>query len=133
MARHVLYVFLSERRKDIYGALMSLEATLLGFIVAVLTIVLGYAQAPRFEIVRRSPHWKNLFGSYTRAMRWAACATLTSFIGFLVDRDKNPCPPITAVCLVSVVFSGAFIARMLWVTEGVVRIVVATGSRGPGE
>jgi hypothetical protein len=54
---------------------------LLGFIVAILAIVLGYAQASRFEIVRKSPHWTALFESYTRAVRWSAYATAFFLIG----------------------------------------------------
>jgi hypothetical protein len=63
--RH-LYSYLAGQRGGLYTTLLTVEATLLGFIVAVLTIVLGYAQASRFEIVRRSRHWSTLFGSYTR-------------------------------------------------------------------
>src|ERR1700730_11886301 len=67
--RH-LYSYLMNQRGGLYTTLLTVEATLLGFIVAVLAIVLGYAQASRFEIVRKSRHWNALFGSYTRAMRW---------------------------------------------------------------
>src|SRR5690242_18913653 len=69
--RH-LYSYLTNQRTGLYTTLLTSEATLLGFIVAVLAIVLGYAQASRFEIVRKSPYWTAMFGSYTRAMRWSA-------------------------------------------------------------
>ena len=82
--RH-LYRYLANQRSGLYTTLLTVEATLLGFIVAILTIVLGYAQASRFEIVRESRHWKSLFGSYTRAMRWSAYAT----VSFLTDRTAS--------------------------------------------
>ncbi len=113
--------------------MLTVEATLLGFIVAVLTIVLGYAQATRFEIVRRSRHWNALFGSYTRAMRWAAYATASLLIGLLADRDSDPHPVVTALCAASLLMSAAVLARMLWITERVVRVVITPGTRRPGE
>jgi hypothetical protein len=130
--RH-LYSYLANQRGGLYTTLLTVEATLLGFIVAVLAIVLGYAQASRFEIVRRSPHWTSLFESYTRAMRWSAYATALFLIGLLGDRDTRPHPVITALCMAGLLMSAAVLARMLWVTERVVWVVVTPGSRKPGE
>lgn len=130
--RH-LYSYLANERSGLYTTLLTVEATLLGFIIAVLTIVLGYSQAARFEIVRQSPHWKALFESYTRAMRWAAYATASFLIGLLADRDSDPHPVVTALCATSLLISVAVLARMLWVTERVVRVVITPGTRKAGE
>jgi len=128
-----LYSYLASQRESLYAILLAVQATLLGFVVAVLTIVLGYAQASRFEIVRRSRHWSAMFESYTRAMRWSAYATLSSLIGLLADRDSDPHPVVTALCAASLLMSSAALARMLWVTECVVRVVITPGARRPGE
>lgn len=128
-----LAAFLAHRRSDLYASLLGLEVTLLGFTVAVLAIVLGYSQAPRFEIVRRSRHWKGLFGSYTRAMRWTACAALGALAALLLDREDAPNLPATVACFVSLFFSVIFVVRMLWVTERVVAVVIAARPRAPGE
>ncbi|MBO3752140.1 hypothetical protein J5X84_39270 [Streptosporangiaceae bacterium NEAU-GS5] len=131
--RSDLLQFLAGRRAIIYPAVVSLEATLLGFIVAILTIALGYAQAPRFEIVRNTRHWPSFFGAYVIAMRWAACGTLASVIALLFDRDTNPHVPITLFLLAAFTLSALFTVRMLWLTQGIVRVVTATRSRRPGE
>jgi len=130
--RH-LYSYLANQRGGLYTTLLTVEATLLGFIVAVLAIVLGYAQASRFEIVRRSRHWTSLFRSYTRAVRWTAYATALFLVGLLGDRDSSPHPVVTALCLAGLLMSAAALARMLWVTERVVWVVVTPGARKPGE
>ncbi len=130
--RH-LYNYLTNQRGGLYTTLLTVEATLLGFIVAVLAIVLGYAQASRFEIVRKSRHWTALFESYTRAMRWSAYATALFLIGLLGDRDSSPHPVVTALCMVGLLMSAAVLARMLWVTERVVWVVITSGARNPGE
>jgi len=81
----------------------------------------------------RSRHWNALFGSYTRAMRWAAYATASLLIGLLADRDSDPHPVVTALCAASLLMSAAVLARMLWITERVVRVVITPGTRRPGE
>jgi len=131
--QHHLYSYLTNQRSGLYTTLLTVEATLLGFIVAILTIVLGYAQASRFEIVRRSRHWTALFGSYTRAMRWSAYATVLFLIGLLVDRDSSPHPVVTALCIAGLLMSAGVLARMLWVTERVVWVAITPGARKPGE
>lgn len=128
-----LYSYLANQRSGLYTTLLTVEATLLGFIVAILTIVLGYAQASRFEIVRRSRHWKALFESYTRAMRWAAYATASFLVGLLADRDSDPHPVVTTLCAASLLMSVTVLARMLWVTERVVRVVITPVARRPGD
>lgn len=130
--RH-LYSYLANQRGGLYTTLLTVEATLLGFIVAVLAIVLGYAQASRFQIVRESRHWTALFESYTRAVRWSAYATALFLIGLLGDRDSSPHPVLTALCMTGLLMSAIVFARMLWVTERVVWVVVTSGARKPGE
>jgi hypothetical protein len=130
--RH-LYSYLANQRGGLYTTLLTVEATLLGFIVAVLAIVLGYAQATRFEIVRKSRHWVPLFESYTRAVRWSAYATGLFLTGLLVDRDSSPHPLVTALCMAGLLMSVGVLARMLWVTERVVWVVITPGARKPGE
>jgi hypothetical protein len=130
--RH-LYSYLANQRGGLYTTLLTVEATLLGFVVAILTIVLGYAQASRFEVVRKSPYWTALFESYTRAVRWTAYATALFLIGLLVDRDSSPHFSMTALCTAGLLMSAAVLARMLWVTERVVWVVVTPAARKPGE
>ena len=130
--RH-LYSYLANQRGGLYTTLLTVEATLLGFVVAVLTIVLGYAQATRFEIIRKSRYWTALFESYTRGVRWTAYPTVLLLIGLLVDRDSSPHPVVTALCMAGLLMSTAVLARMLWVTERVVWVVVTPAARKPGE
>ncbi|GAB2816665.1 hypothetical protein GCM10022221_13420 [Actinocorallia aurea] len=124
--RKAVLDLLDDRRDDLYATVLSLEATLLGFVVAILTITIGFAGSPRLEIIRRTRHWPALFAIYTRTMRWAACAALAALLALILDRDKSPNLWLTALLLVCVTFSVAAVARMLWVTEGIVRVVTAT-------
>jgi len=128
-----IQVMMKGRRKELYAASLGLHGTLLGFIVAAITIALTYVNSPRFEIVRRTRQWPHLFGSYTRSMRWAASATLLSFTALLVDNDAASNQLFMISCFVSIIFAGCSIAHMLWVTEKTVKIATAAKPRQPGE
>lgn len=121
------------RRKEIYAATLGLHGTLLGFIIAAITIALTFVSSPRFEILRRTEQWPRLFGSYTRSVRWAAMATLLSLTALLVDNDTNPNRFAAALCFTAILFAVLTITRMLWVTEKTVRVAVAAKPRMPGE
>ena len=66
-------------------------------------------------------------------MRWSAYAAASFLAGLLADRDSDPHPVVTAFCVASLLMSVAVLARMLWVTERVVRVVITPGTRRPGE
>ncbi|MER7209865.1 hypothetical protein ABT340_22630 [Streptosporangium sp. NPDC000239] len=121
------------RRKEIYAAVLGLHGTLLGFIIAAITIALTFVNSPRFEILRRTKQWPRLFGSYTRSMRWAAMATLLSFIALLVDNDARPNQLAATLCFSAVFFATLALTRMLWVTEKTVKVAISAKPRLPGE
>ncbi len=60
--------FLKDRRQTLYATLVSVHITMLGFALATLTVVLGYAQSPRFQVLRDSPWFAALFGVFTAAL-----------------------------------------------------------------
>ncbi len=85
--------FLKDRRQTLYAALVSVHITMLGFALATLTVVLGYAQSPRFQVLRDSPWFAALFGVFTAALRVLALAFAAALAGLLFDRDdaRSPC------------------------------------------
>src|SRR5262245_58895757 len=89
-----LVKFLNGRRDGLYSTLAGLEGTILGFVLAALTIVLGYSQSPRFEIIRQSKHWGSIFGIYLSGIRWTALATVFAVAGLLLDRVSSPSRPV---------------------------------------
>jgi hypothetical protein len=125
--------FLNGRRDGLYSTLAGLEGTILGFVLAALTIVLGYSQSPRFEIIRSSRHWGSIFGIYISGIRWTAISTVFAIIGLVLDRDASPNRPVIVLSAASISFSIYYIGKVLWVTEQVVKVVISEKSRNPGE
>lgn len=123
---------LTERREEIYPALVGLEGSLLGFTVASLTIMLGYSASPHLAVVRESRNWQALFDAFTASIRWVGFATVLSVVALLVDRDSSPILLIETALGVVLVISSVMVARMLWVIHRVVAVVTRPGARAPG-
>src|SRR5258708_1349575 len=104
---------LKDRRKEIYAAILGLNGSLLGFIIAAVTVALGFASSPRFEILRGGAYCPRLFNSYRRCMRWTAATTLFSLIALLVDREASINRIAASVCFAGVTFAAFAIVHVL--------------------
>ncbi|MCU1669462.1 MAG: hypothetical protein JWP40_2389 [Blastococcus sp.] len=123
----------ADRRSDLYNAILSLSASLLGFVLATLAIVIGYAQSIKFAVIRASRWHLSLYGTFLQCV-WSLTAALTlSLIGLFVDRDHEHVPVIGALTLGAVLVGLSRLCRATVVFHHVVTIVVSSGSRAPGE
>ncbi|MEU8232839.1 hypothetical protein AB0C12_24935 [Actinoplanes sp. NPDC048967] len=128
-----IHEYLAGRRGDVYPAIVGLEGTILGFVMASLTIVIGYASAPRFEILRGTRHWAAIFRSYTIASKWTAVALIYGLVALFADTDDAPNSPLALMLMLSALLAAVRLARVLYITEKVVKVVVNAHPRRPGE
>lgn len=131
-AAHQVADFLKDRRQDLYAAVVGVHITMLGFALATLTVVLGYAQSSRFQVLRDSRWFSALFGVFTAALRVLALAFAAALAAMLFDRDSAPLSVLTALCAGTTAAALASVVRLLAVLEKVVRIVIADPARPPG-
>jgi hypothetical protein len=125
--------FLKDRRGTLYGAALSVHAGLLGFVLATTTVVLGYAQSSRFELLRESRHYRALYQAFTASIGMFALATVTTFTALLLDRDNAP--HLLAFVLASAVsiVAAVRLARVLHLLRLVVDLVITSRAREPGQ
>ena len=81
---------LGSRPGQIYGVLAAIFAGLLGFIITVVSIILGYTRDGRLEILRNSDHYVDLWRTFTSAIRALGLATVVSLIGLIGERENVP-------------------------------------------
>jgi hypothetical protein len=124
--------FLSDRRQDLYAVVVGVHITMLGFALATLTVVLGYAQSARFQVLRDSQWFSALYGVFTAALRLLALAFALALAAMLFDRDDAPLPLLTALAAGTTAAAFASIVRLLAVLEKVVRVVISDPTRSPG-
>lgn len=77
-------------RQAIYSAVISTAASMLGFVLATVSIIVGYIQMPRFKKLRDSDHHDTLYEVYFSAVYALALLTVFGFVGLFVDQDANP-------------------------------------------
>jgi hypothetical protein len=124
--------FLKDRRQGLYAPVVGVHITMLGFTLATLTVVLGYAQSPRFQVLRDSQWFSALFGVFTASLRLLALAFAATLAALLFDRDHAPMALLTALATGATAAALASVVRLLAVLEKVVRIVIANPARPPG-
>lgn len=127
-----LHELFDDRRKDIYPAIVGLEGVVLGFVVAALTIVLGYANHSRFDVMKGTANYGGIFRAYTRSAKWAAFALVYGIAALIFDTDDNPNSPLCLMLLASLVLASVRFAWVLYITEKVVKVVVNARPRAPG-
>ena len=85
-----LHGLLDARRSTVYGAFAAIAGSLLGFVIATISIVLGLSSSPRLKRVRDSAHYGTLWGVFTAAIKAMGLATLVLLAGLLFDCDQSP-------------------------------------------
>ena len=126
-------VALKGNRAAVYGTLASICGSLLGFTIAAVAIVLGYASSDRLAIVRESRHYLTLWHVFVAAMRAMGTATLVALVGLILDRDGAPVPVILYVCVGTTTLAALRLARCLWVLEQAIALVAAPSKEQVGD
>lgn len=124
---------LKGNRAAVYGAVASICGSLLGFTIASVAIVLGYAASDRLALVRDSPHYETLWRVFIAAMRALGAGTIVALVGLVLDRDGAPSPPILYVCAGTTVLAMLRVVRCLWVFEHVIALVTAPTKARTGD
>ncbi len=118
----ILQYFIGNR-ESIYTALVALFGSLLGFSITAISIVLGYANSEKLEIVRMSSHYMDLWNTFKSAIVVLAFATITTLAGLIFDRDSAPINAVLYINVFASILSFFRIARCIWVLNYIIAIV----------
>ena len=113
-------------RSSFYAVLATIWGALLGFVIATVTIVLGFSENPRMEIVRSSQHYDDLWKTFMSAMRVLGFATAACVAGLIADKDAPAGEPkhvVFYVAFFATILAALRLARCMWILHNVVRIV----------
>jgi hypothetical protein len=124
--------FLENRRGVVYPAIVGLEGTILGFVIASLTIVIGYVNSPRFAILKGTRHWEGIFVAFAGGAKWTAGALVFALAALFFDRDSAPNTPLSMMLFISALLAAVRVGRVLYVTEKVVKVIVQARPREAG-
>lgn len=123
----------ADRRKDLYNAVLGLSGSLLGFVLATLAIVIGYAQSARFAVLRQTRWHQALYRTFLQCVRTLLATVIFSLVALFADEEKTPVPVLAAATTAAVAASLMRLARTMAVFHQVVNIVITSGARGAGD
>lgn len=116
---------LLTNRGDVYGALAGVSGALLGFVITAVSIVLGYTDNDRLQIVLRSPNGPVLWNVFRSTMKVLAAATIAALLALIFDRQGSPIPLLLFLVFFTTLLAALRVARSIWVFEYIIRIVTA--------
>lgn len=114
---------LAENRSAVYGTLASINGSLLGFAIAVTSIVLSLSENNRLQRLRESTQYKILWRTLSRTTKALGIATLVSLACLLFDRDRNAQPVCVAALIPVMVYVIIYLSRTLWILDKIIDLI----------
>ena len=125
--------FMQGNRANIYGATATISGSLLGFSIAVTSIVIGFSSSDRLAIVRGAAHYSTLWKTFFQTTRCLGALTVTALICLIWDKDTDPVSWFVIPFLLFAGLSVVRLARSIWILEQLIEIIIkpqaATDSR----
>lgn len=123
----------AENRGTLYSTLAALFGSMLGFVITAVSIILGYANNEKLEIVRESKYYPTIWSVFKSTIKILAIATLLALVGLVVDKDVQPLDFILYLNIYFVVISFFRIGRCIWVLENIIAIVTKKSDVTPNK
>lgn len=121
--RPIFHGRIASSSSDVYGALLGLHGTLLGFVLAALTIVLGYLNRPQFASLRAAKQGPNLARIYMASIRTHSIGVLLALLGVVYESGGRFQAFLTWGTLFVAVLASVRLMRVLWATSQIVKYV----------
>lgn len=120
-------------RAVLYGTVAAIAASLLGFILAAVTIIIAALGSDRFQLVRQS----RFHGAIYKACFWAiallALTTMWGVIALVVDTDDSPKVQVALVLAALVAASGYLVYQVVWVLWQITKVNLRSAESGAGK
>jgi len=121
---------LGSSRGDLYGAFAAIFGSLLGFVIAAVSIVLGSAESDKLQIVRDSEYYDHLWDTFKAAIRALALATIAALGGLVLDRGREPLLLVMIANVFSISLAALRLWRVIWVLENIVSLIIKPADAG---
>lgn len=112
-----------EDRSLVYRTTASVAAALLGFLITVVSVILGFAHSDQLSVLRKSRHYLTLWHVFFNAIQVLAFLVLASFAGLLLDLKDSPRLWVEMIFLFLATLAIFRVARSIWVLRQIILIV----------
>lgn len=108
---------LEGTRETLYGTLASIFASLFGFAVAAVSIILSFIDRERFTKLREASSYSQLWGFFISAIWWLGVSTIASVLSLIFDNDTSPSYLFSYVMVFLLVFASLQVATCIWLLQ----------------
>lgn len=115
--------FIDGNRANIYRTTATIAGTLLGFSIAVASLVLSFASSERLAVLRRSKHYPALWKTFFQAIRLLGALTVTALVCLIWDKENAPLTWLVIPLLLFASLAAVRLLRVIWILEQIVTIV----------
>lgn len=113
---------LDGSRSASYATLAAVAGSLLGFILTAVSIIAAFGQTPRFDTIRNSPVYQDIFDVYIHTTHLLAVTTVWAMVALVLDTDETRYWAVSLVSFALVALSVVRVWRCIWALEKFVKI-----------
>jgi hypothetical protein len=123
VTERVLVQFISVEMKMLYPILISVFASLLGFILAAAAVIFAAVSSEKLDILRKSIQHKALWHIFNRTVRVLGIGTILCLLGLILNHTGVVSVIATYSTLFITVLSVLRIASCIWILEQVIGLI----------
>ena len=114
--------FIEGNRGNIYRTLATIAGTLLGFLIAGVSLVINNATTDRFAILRESEHYPLLWKTFFQAIRFLGALTVAALVCLIWQKEAASFTWLVVPLCFLVALAVVRLMRVIWVIEQIVTI-----------
>ena len=114
---------MSDVRADVYRTTATISGTLLGFLIAVASLVLNFVSADRLALLRTSERYPAMWETFFQTTRVLGALTVTALVCLVFDKDGASLPWLVVPFVLFLSLSLARLLRVIWILERIIGIV----------
>lgn len=108
-------------KNPVFPVIATIGATLLGFIITGVSILISFPDSSNLRLFRQSKHYNTLFQIFFSAIKVLALTTIVALIG-IFSPNKETAQIIFYFMIWSIIISSFRIYRCLWALENIIKI-----------
>ena len=116
-------------RVSVYRVTMGVAASLLGFSLTVVSVVLGFSSYKRLAVLRESKHYPALWRTFFGAVSALGLLLVCAFLALVFDRDERPIVALEIAYVGLCVLAGLRLYRSVWILRRLVDLIAKPKAR----
>lgn len=124
---------LAGNRASVYGALAGVSATLLGFALTAMSVIIVCASIPQLAVVTEQDGFPDVIAVFFYAIRALGVTTVATLLALFFDRDRTPSLAFFCLVVITSAWATATFIRCVFVFEKVVRLAVSASKARSGD